>query len=246
MRIVYEIFFWIVAIAVVSLMITSFGYDLIQALALSITILPGAMTLRYLIPKVSFSDRKEGALNCCYIILGVLSGITLCSFVVNITICDIKREVPWIINYPFVDNEQKILINPLFIGIILTAGACANYLFGQYLDKKFADVPKSITFTSNYKKEKILIDQILYIESRDREVMLFVADGRQFRNATPISQWENMLGKDFIRIHRSFLVNKKAVSEINSDSLLVGETELPISRKYKDSVRSNMLVTASL
>ena len=66
--------------------------------------------------------------------------------------------------------------------------------------------------------------------------IVVATEDRHYRNKTPISQWESILGEDFIRIHRSFLVNKKAVSEIYTDSLLVGKTELPISRKYKDSV----------
>ena len=40
----------------------------------------------------------------------------------------------------------------------------------------------------------------------------------------------------FLRIHRSYLVNKTAVTGVDVDLLYIGETQLPISRKYREEV----------
>ena len=53
-----------------------------------------------------------------------------------------------------------------------------------------------------------------------------------------ISQWANLLGDDFLRIHRSYLVNIAVATLASPDSVTVCGTELPVSRKYKDSVHS--------
>ena len=81
------------------------------------------------------------------------------------------------------------------------------------------------------------ISEILYVESRDTEVWVYATDGRRFRNKTGITQWENLLGEDFIRVHRSYVVKKSAIVSVESESIsLQGGTEIPVSRKYKDSV----------
>ena len=101
-------------------------------------------------------------------------------------------------------------------------------------------------------------EDILYIESRDSEVLVFARDGRIYRNFTGITQWENLLGDGFLRIHRAFLVNISAVTLTSPDAITVATAspdtvtvadssssrqypivkELPVSRKYKDTVRA--------
>ena len=60
--------------------------------------------------------------------------------------------------------------------------------------------------------------------------------GEAFRNKTGIGQWENLLGEGFLRIHRSYLVNVSAATLDTPDTVSVGQTQLPVSRKYKESV----------
>ena len=48
----------------------------------------------------------------------------------------------------------------------------------------------------------------------------------------------NLLGEGFLRIHRSYLVNAASAKLVSADTVSVGETKLPVSRKYKESVIS--------
>ncbi len=75
------------------------------------------------------------------------------------------------------------------------------------------------------------------MESNDTEVRIVTAAGNSYRNKTGISQWENLLGDGFLRIHRAFLVNVAASVLASSDVVHVGETQLPVSRKYKEYVK---------
>ena len=63
-------------------------------------------------------------------------------------------------------------------------------------------------------------------------------DGGQYRNRTGISQWENLLGPDFLRIHRSYLVNVADATLESPDLVSIGNQSIPVSRKYKDSVKA--------
>ena len=76
------------------------------------------------------------------------------------------------------------------------------------------------------------------MESNDTEVRIVTVSGDTYRNKTGITQWENLLGEGFLRIHRSYLVNVTSAKLVSADTVSVGETKLPVSRKYKESVIS--------
>jgi DNA-binding LytR/AlgR family response regulator len=44
----------------------------------------------------------------------------------------------------------------------------------------------------------------------------------------------------FIRIHRSFIVNREKITSFNREEILLGETELPVSRSYRSSAISEL------
>ena len=111
-----------------------------------------------------------------------------------------------------------------------------GYFFESWLDKKRPTPPAPITFTSGRKPITLPVEEILYVESNDDATVVYATEGRCFRNITPISRWEAILKPHFIRIHRSYLVNKAVVSGVDVDLLSIGETQLPISRKYREEV----------
>ena len=69
---------------------------------------------------------------------------------------------------------------------------------------------------------------------------MFLRDGNSYRNKTGITQWENLLGEGFLRIHRSYLVNRDLASAETPDSVSVGSVSLPVSRKYKERVQESL------
>ena len=80
--------------------------------------------------------------------------------------------------------------------------------------------------------------EIAYVESNDTEVRIVTLSGEAYRNRTGIGQWENLLGEDFLRIHRSYLINVNSASIVSPDLVSVCGTELPVSRKYKETVKA--------
>lgn len=61
--------------------------------------------------------------------------------------------------------------------------------------------------------------------------------GEAYRNRTGIGQWENLLGDDFLRIHRSYLVNASLATLHSPDTVTIADAELPVSRKYREEVQ---------
>ena len=222
--------YWVVSVLLVSLVLTSLGYRFLEAVFVGTMFLPGALTAKYFFPKVDFKERRTAIRNTVYIVLGILIAEVLLFLVAHYYIMNLRAEQQQMNDIP------QLLTNPAFIAIILTALATGSHFFEGWLERKHPASPAPITFTSERKPITLSIEEILYVESNDDVTTVVATGGRSFRNITPISRWEAILKPHFIRIHRSYLVNKAAITDIDVDILLIGETQLPISRKYKDDV----------
>lgn len=92
------------------------------------------------------------------------------------------------------------------------------------------------TFEFQNGKMNLLVDKILYVESRLHKVIFFVMDNGvvEYYMYDKLDAIEEMLGGfGFYRIHQSFLVNMKYVKNIERFKLiLLNGMELSISKKY--------------
>jgi DNA-binding LytR/AlgR family response regulator len=107
----------------------------------------------------------------------------------------------------------------------------------KYLPAERVEENRVIEFTSDRKKISIPVDSIIFIESRDYEVWVRCADGLSYRTKMNISHWEEVLDSRFIRVHRSYLVNKAHITKTDSSCVYAGGKTIEISRKYKNSQR---------
>jgi DNA-binding LytR/AlgR family response regulator len=92
-----------------------------------------------------------------------------------------------------------------------------------------------ITFISDRQSVTLAKQDILYVESCDTEVWVHATGNRRFRNKTSISSWARLLGPEYLRIHRSYLVRLSACTGIDRDNVIIDNINLPISRKYKEA-----------
>ena len=230
------IIYWIVSILLVAIVFTSLGYRFLEALFIGSMFLPGALAAKYFFPKVNFKNRLTGVTDTLFIVAGILIGEMLLFLIAHFCILTFRENLPrpeW--EWP---GLPQILTNPVFIAIILTALAAGSYFFESWLDRKSPTKPAPITFTSDRRPVTLPIEEIFYVESNDDITTVIATNDRRFRNKTPISQWEAILKPHFLRIHRSYLVNKEAITRVDGDLLYVDEIELPVSRKYKEAVLS--------
>ena len=127
-----------------------------------------------------------------------------------------------------------MLGNPVFVAAVLAILAYGYYLLAKWLEKEYPS-ERTITFTSDYKKVSLKKEDILYVESHDSEVWIITRDGQHYRNRNGISQWENLLGPAFLRVHRSYLVSIADATLASPDVVTIGTQSIPVSRKYKDN-----------
>ena len=225
--------YWLAAIILTALLLTSLDYDLWQAILMSLSFLPAAMALSFFLPKVERDSKgKRRVLDTIYIVLGVMLMTFFLIYLWQWLFISVNGLEGW-----KVWSIPAMLGNPVFVAAILAILAYGHYLLTRWLENKYPS-DRPISFTSDYKKVSLKKEDILYIESRDSEVWIIARDGRQYRNRTGISQWENLLGPGFLRIHRSFLVNVADATLASQDLVSIGGQSIPVSRKYKDCVKA--------
>jgi DNA-binding LytR/AlgR family response regulator len=91
-------------------------------------------------------------------------------------------------------------------------------------------------FRADRKMVKVILDEILYIESL-KDYVKIITKTTTIITKQSISSLEESLPKDsFIRIHRSFIVALSKIESYNHEVIVINKKELPISRMYKHEV----------
>ena len=229
MRFLGSVSYWLVALSLVSAILVSLDYTLSQSVLISLVFCPFAIALEYLMPKA------EKALDKIYLSLAILVTITLLILVLHFFVWSRFTSSGYISS---LKEVPPMLVNPVFLSLVLTALALGNYFWRGWLCRRLSSRPRTITFYSDRRSVSLDAGEIAYIESNDTEVRIVSFSGESFRNKTGITQWENLLGEGFLRIHRSYLVNTSGARLSSGDSVMVGQWELPISRKYKEKVHA--------
>ena len=227
------IIYWIIALTSVAAILISLDYSFGKALFLSTLYLPAAVAAKFFLAQVKKDTSSKSVMNAVYI-FGAIAVMEFLLIVCGHRLLEyIEEQSPLYLGIGVAD----ILVNPVFVAVIILLILAGEYLVRQKY-KETSEV-RTISFTSDRHKMIMNSNEISYIESNDSEVWVVANDRRRFRNKTGISQWENLLGKDFIRVHRSYLVRKELIQETLYDSLTLADgTSIPVSRKYRDIVAS--------
>ena len=221
--------YWTLSVLLIAIVVHSLGYSYGASLLIGTMFLPGALAAKFLLPKVKSADRKRYLLSLICVVGAILALEFLAIVLSHILIESIHDEFAYDLALPVV------LVNPIFVAAVITLLIVGDMYVSKYLSRRFPTEMQSVSFVSDRKKVTLLSRDIAYVESRDTEVWIHTATGDTYRYKTGISQWEAMLGEEFIRVHRSFLVNKSSITSCGADALFVGGEEIPVSRKYRQA-----------
>jgi ribosomal silencing factor RsfS len=104
-------------------------------------------------------------------------------------------------------------------------------------EQKKYDIP-TIKVRSNRQALEIALNNITYIESMADYIIIHTTDN-QIKTKEKISSISTRLPNTFIRIHRSFIVNKAKVTTTSTTQLQIDNQTLPISRTYQKTVKQH-------
>jgi DNA-binding LytR/AlgR family response regulator len=89
--------------------------------------------------------------------------------------------------------------------------------------------------------ERVLYDDLLYAEAMLNYVMLHTAQKKMMVYVT-IKNLEAQLPADrFIKVHKSFIVNKTKIKSIEGNTLHIGSNTITISQNLREKVLSEIL-----
>ena len=95
-----------------------------------------------------------------------------------------------------------------------------------------------IVIKTNGSETKVYRRDIRYVESSGRKLSLYMIEGRTVQIYEKMDVFQEKLGADFVRTHKSFLANMKHIAErTNKELLLQDGTVIPISKSNLRDVK---------
>lgn len=109
-----------------------------------------------------------------------------------------------------------------------------NQEFSPLKKESSHSLPNDFMFVSTeHKKVKINYSEILYIEAW-RDYVKIALENETILSLLSIRSLEEQLPKDvFIRVHRSFIVSKNHIREIDRNRIMVNQSWIPIGASYR-------------
>ncbi|WP_183574337.1 LytR/AlgR family response regulator transcription factor [Mucilaginibacter sp. X5P1] len=114
---------------------------------------------------------------------------------------------------------------------------CANVLVAQQNHvPPLASEKEYIYLKVDYQLVKVDLNDILYIEGLKDYVKVFVAnEAKPLLTLTSLKVLEEKLPeKNFLRIHRSFIVSLEKIKSVTKNSVQIGETVIAVTGQYKE------------
>ena len=98
-------------------------------------------------------------------------------------------------------------------------------------------------FVKNKKRlEKILLKEILWVEAYDIYAMIKTATGQYLLSHSLKVIEEKFPSSHFIRVHRSFIVNKEKIDAIEESDLIIADTPIPVGKTYREGLMKKLSV----
>jgi two-component system LytT family response regulator len=138
-------------------------------------------------------------------------------------------------------NVLDYLLKPITFERFFKAAAKARDYHKLLSGNPAASVEDYFFIKCGGKFEKILFDDILYIEGMQNYVTIYTAKGKYITMLSLKSLEEKLPDTGFIRVHKSFLAAISKIDSIEPAELTVEGNRIPISRGYRDLVMERVL-----
>ena len=203
-------------------------------------------------PAISFTEGKEliDEVRPDIVILdihlsGRKDGIDLAQYIRE------NHDIPFIFLTSFSDkatlerakqvNPPAYLVKPFNKEELYTSIEIA--LFNYQKTKQQEIIRKEFVFVKQKQLFiKIYLKDILFLKSDHVYTEIFLTNGEKYVIRESLGDYSNQLNDDFVRTHRSFIVNHLHIKRIESNQLWVEEHEIPISKQHRSDILEKLKV----
>lgn len=102
-----------------------------------------------------------------------------------------------------------------------------------------SEASRHIFVRKDRKEIRLALDDILYVRSQ-RDYLEIQTTAASHTIKGSISGFGERLGQEFVRIHRSYLVNQHQITAVTRHDVEIGEIELPIGEHYRKLVLARL------
>jgi DNA-binding LytR/AlgR family response regulator len=103
------------------------------------------------------------------------------------------------------------------------------------------EVSKYIFVNANKKQHKISFSDIVYVESIKDYIRIHLTN-KTIVTKDKISDFEHKLSSNFLRTHRSYIVNADKITAYTVNDVEIGDLEIPIGISYKKQLLEKLKV----
>ncbi|GAB4234007.1 MAG: hypothetical protein Tsb0034_07450 [Ekhidna sp.] len=143
-------------------------------------------------------------------------------------------------HYLFIDRETftEIIFGQLLMNFIFFYLPAIMYGLVTGWDKKTDDTPEvpKVIIKDGGKTIHLPCDKLTHIES-DGNYCIYHA-GKKYTIRTSLAQAAADLPDQFVRCHKSFIVNTSVIESQTYNELLVGGFIVPVGREYRDDLKA--------
>lgn len=101
--------------------------------------------------------------------------------------------------------------------------------------------PEFIFVKSGVKKIKLYFNLITHIQGLKDYAIIYTPDGKIVVKGSVKQVHELLPKKDFIRVHKSFIVAKNKIDHIERNHIIFDEHQIPIGRNYKEEITRQII-----
>lgn len=124
------------------------------------------------------------------------------------------------------------LLKPFSLARFTKACTKANELWQLRNNMQVQDY---LFIKTGYEQVKVFLEDILFLAANGNYIT-FQLEGEKHLSRMTFNEAEALLNKNFIRVHRSFIVNKEKITKIERHQLTLGTSLVPIGSSYAENL----------
>lgn len=128
------------------------------------------------------------------------------------------------------------LLKPFNYGRFAKSVFRAQKLIHTNSENKEKDDPEYFFIYADKSFYRIEKQDILFVKAEDNYVSIQTTKKKWLLLSTLKSWREKLSEEEFIKIHQSFIVNKRKIDSINGNRVNIGQFELPVSRSMRNDL----------
>lgn len=111
-----------------------------------------------------------------------------------------------------------------------------NKAYELYNFRNSSETTDHLFIKTGYEQQKVLYDDILYVEATGNYVS-FVLKDKTILSRSTFVEATNLLPSDkFVRVHRSYIVAVNKINKVEKQQVTIGKAVIPISEAYSQNL----------